>query len=692
MTSGLWLAFAALLPATGALVSLLVPRRVGFAAGTIIAALAGLADLVLGLMLIAGRTMAVTLYRLYPFGPLTVRADGLSGLLLVLSGVLVFAIAVYAWGYMPPFGNQALRAYGLLVHLLLLAILGIVVAGDVLLFVVAWEVMAITSYLLTTLGADQDDADAGFLMLAISQAGTVAFLIAFLLISASAHTLQFAGMHVPLSAGVHTAAFLLFLFGFGTKAGVIPFHIWQPPAYAAAPGPVSAILSGILVNLGVYGIVRFAIVLLRPWPLWWGIAVASVGAISALLGILYALSERDLKRFLAYSSVENIGIILIGLGTGMVFLTGHLRALAALAFIAALFHTLNHATSKGLLFLCAGSVHWATDGERNMDRLGGLLRRIPWTSALFLVGALSIAAVPPFNGFVSEWLTLESLLQSYRLVDLAAKVWLAGVGAFLALTAGLAVTAFVKAYGISFLGIARSERSAEARPIPDTMRAGMVIAALAAVLLGVLPTAFIPWFGRVAAAIAGPNITGLVVPPVYTHPGQNALLVHLGSGLFRPLVPAQGPTIVPASASFAATTPTFLAVSFIAGIVVVGVITHRLSKRVRQVEVWAGGIDHFTPNYQYTSTGYANPIRIIFGTIYRPGRETRTEVGESEYFRLAVTYRGFVVPFFERRFYPALLAAANALGNGVKVFQSGNVNLYLGYIFAVLVLVLIFVR
>lgn len=684
-----WLGLAALLPLLGMGSALLLP---GLTVQTATAGLAGLADAMLGVRLLDGHPLSLTLYRLHPFGLLTVRADELSGLLVLLTGVLTLGISIYAWGQMRSFGT--LRAYGVLLHLLLLAILGIAVAGDVLLFLLAWEVMAITSYLLTALEGEREAADAGFLMLAMSQVGTVAVLIAFLLVGTATHTLQFAGMHGSLPDGVRNAAFLLFLFGFGVKAGLVPLHIWQPPAYAAAPGPVAAMLAGILVNLGVYGIVRFAIGLLRPWPLWWGLLVAALGAVSALLGILYALSERDLKRFLAYSSVENIGIILIGLGAGMAFASGHIPLLAALAFLAALFHTLNHATSKTLLFLCAGSVQYATHGERNMDRLGGLLRHAPWTAALFLIGSLSIAAVPPFNGFVSEWLTLESLLQSYRLADLAAKVWLAGAGAFLALTAGLAVTAFVKAYGISFLGMARTEQSERTRPVPKPMRWGMLVVGLEAVALGVLPTAFIPWFGRLAATITGPNITNLVVPPVYTQPGRYGLLVHLGSGLFRPLVPAQGPTIIPANAAFAAITPTYLALIFLAGVVVLGAVVWWLSagKRIRQGEVWAGGIEGYTPNYQYTASSFANPIRIIFGMIYRPGKEAETQFQQSQYFRIAVTYHGYVVPFLERRFYPALLRLAEAVGSGIKVFQSGNVNLYLGYIFAVLLFVLVFVR
>ncbi len=563
----------------------------------------------------------------------------------------------------------------------------------------AWESMSIVSYLLVAFEHDdQPAADAGFFMLAMSQLGTGTFLVAFFLLGGPLHTLNFEQMRAGMSAvpeAVRTGAFLFFFFGFGAKAGIVPLHVWLPIAHPAAPSNISALLSAVIINMGVYGIIRFAVEMVGTGPAWWGFTVSAIGGISAILGILYALMERDIKRFLAYSSVENIGIILIGVGASMMYASLHLPVLAALAMIAALFHTVNHAAYKGLLFLGAGAVDSAT-GTRNMDQLGGLIRFMPWTAGLFLIGALSIAALPPFNGFISEWLTLESLIQSFHishlgLHELEWRLGIALVGALLALTAGLAVTAFAKAYGITFLGIRRSSNLDLPGEVRLSMRWGMGFLALEALVLGVLPTTFIPAFARVAATLYGPDIANAVVPPVYAHPQDYALLVHLGGALFRPIVPAPGPIVIPAYASFAAASPTYLAISFLTGVTVVGGIGWLIMRvrAARQAEVWAGGIEVYSSNYQYTSSSYANPIRIIFGMIYRPRKEAQTRFASSRYFRLAVDYRASVVPFFEQYAYPAVVKPLTQLAKDVSVVQSGSINLYLLYFLGILIIALL---
>lgn len=693
------LATGALLSVIGAVLALVLRGRGSLLISCVASVVAGVANSVAGIALVTVHTtVRHDLWSLYPFGTLQVRADSMSGLFLLIIGALSIGIAVYSWGYMAPFGDASLRLYGFLLQLLVLACIGIVIANDLLLFMIAWEAMSILSYLLAALGTqDRSRVDSAFFMLAMSQIGTAAFLLAFLLLESSTHAFGFEQIQSNISAvslAVRSGAFLLFFFGFGTKAGIVPFQGWLPRAYAAAPSNVSAVLSAILVNMGVYGIIRFAVQLVGVGPTWWGFVVAGIGSLSAILGILYALMERDLKRFLAYSSVENIGIIMIGVGASMVFASAHLHVLAALALIAALFHTLNHATSKGLLFLGVGAIDRATAGQRNMDRLGGLIRVMPWSAGFFLIGALSIAAIPPFNGFISEWLTLESLLQSFHLADIGAKVGMAIAGVFLALTAGLAVTAFVKAFGISFLGMTREEDLAGAREAPRSMRWGMGIVAFEAVALGVLPTSFIPWFARAAAGTYGPNITDSVVPPVYAHPAQNAFLVHLGGALFQWIVPARGPIVLPGYASFAAASPTYLAICFLIGIPVLWLIGRwiRHAQSARVTEVWAGGIQHMSPNYQYTSSSYANPIRIIFGMIFQPGKQAETQFEASEYFRISVSYRAYVVPFFERYVYPAVISLVLRLAYAAKIIQSGSVNLYLAYTFVILIVILVAVR
>lgn len=692
------LAVVVALYVVASLLAIVLPVFRGLAVTCALSVVAGIVMAGVGIGLVTSHEiLRISLYRLQLLDTLQLRVDAFSGLFLILIGAISAGIAIYSWGYMQRFAAVSVRLYNALSPLLLLSLLGIVTANDLALFLIAWEGMSILSYILTALDTtNQRSANGGFLMLAMSQVGTAAFLTAFLLVGGATHALGFDAMRAvsgSLVGPVRDAAFLLFFFGFGTKAGIIPLHIWLPPAYTAAPSNVSAVLAGIMVNMGIYGIVRFAVQLLGPGPVWWGFVVVGIGSISALLGILYALMERDIKRFLAYSSVENVGIILVGVGASMVFTVSHLPFLAALALLAAMFHTLNHATSKTLLFLGAGAVSHATGGQRNMDHLGGLIVRMPWTAVLVLIGSLSIAAVPPFNGFISEWLTLETLLQNFHIHVLGSEIGLALAGVFLALTAGLAVTAFAKTFGISFLGTARSEAAEEAREVSGSMRAGMSIVALEALAPGILPSGFIPWLGRVAE-LAGSNVTNAVDPPVYAHPHQYASLVALGGALFRPIVPGPGPIIIPGYASFAAASPTYLAISLLIGVPLAGLVGWWLMRlrSARQAEVWAGGIDTFTPNYQYTSTSYANPIRIIFGTIYRPGKEAETNLGLSRYFRMSVSYRVFVVPFFERRLYPAIIAAVTRIAGLAKGIQSGSINLYLGYIFAILIIVLVAVR
>ena len=682
----------------GTLLAAVLPDTRGLLATAVLTSVAGAADLAAGIVLVSGHdAFTARLYRLYPFGMLTARGDATSGFFLVLIGAVLIGVGIYTWGYMNKFRGANFRPFGMMLQVMMISLLGIVLANDLILFLMAWETMAVLSYLLVAFERDDEQvARAGFLMLAMSEVGSAAFLAAFLLLGSQAHSLSFDAMRAAMpaiSGSVQAAAFLLFFFGFGVKAGIVPLQVWLPVAHPAAPSNVSALLSTVIVSMGLYGIVRFAVQMMGIGPAWWGFVIAGFGALSAILGILYALMERDLKRFLAYSTIENVGIVLIGLGASMVFASSHHDILAALAMIAALFHALNHAVYKALLFCGAGAVDLGAH-VRNMDQLGGLIRRMPWTAALFLIGAVSIAGVAPFAGFISEWLTLESLLQSYVLPDVGSKVGIALVGVVLALTAGLAVTAFVKAFGVSFLGMARTDAAGEAREAPRSMILGMIILAVETLALGFLPTAFIPWFARAAASTYGPNITNAVVPPTYTHPGQNALLIHLGGGLFRWIVPAQGPVVVPAISSFAAASPTLLVIVLTVGVCATGLVVWYLQRvnGARRAEVWAGGITEYTPNYQYTATSYANPIRIIFGMIYQPGRQAETQTERSPYFRMQVNYRVYVTPVFERYVYPAIIGSVRALSTGAKVFQSGSVNVYLAYIFAILVVTLIVIR
>ena len=371
-------------------------------------------------------------------------------------------------------GRYSLRLLGAMLNLFLLTMSLVPCAGNVLTFLLMWEGMSLTSYFLVMTETDEPDTVlAGGWYLAMTHGGLALVLAAFLLLAAGASTTAFGDLRAAaaaLSPATRNAVFCLALLGFGSKAGIIPLHVWLPRAHPAAPSHVSALMSGVMIKLGVYGLLRVGLDLLGGGPAWWGALLIGLGALSAVLGVLYALMENDLKRLLAYSSVENIGLIFIGVGAGFLFLSLGAASAAVLALSAGLYHALNHAAFKGLLFLGAGSVLHATH-TRDMNRLGGLIRRLPWTALCFLTGSLAIAGLPPLNGFVSEWLLFQSLLPGIgSSAPLVAPLMTLAVG-ILALTGGLAAAGFVKAFGITFLAIPRSD-AAEARPRGATVDAG----------------------------------------------------------------------------------------------------------------------------------------------------------------------------------------------------------------------------
>ena len=340
--------------------------------------------------------------------------------------------------------------------------------------------MALTAYCLVSFEHEKAETrNAGVLFFIMSHIGTGCLILGFLLLfqAAGGHSpgdYGFDGFHAlgeKMSPGRRDAAFLLFLFGFGVKAGIVPLHIWLPEAHPVAPSNVSALLSGVLIKTGIYGLTRVLFDFLGTPPNWWGVTVLTIGTISAVLGVLYALMEHDLKRLLAYHSIENIGIILMGLGASLMFLHTNHPVLAALALIAGLYHTINHAIFKALLFLGAGAVLHATH-TRNMEEMGGLIKRMPKTAFFFLIGAVAISALPPLNGFVSEWLTYQSLLQGFGTTDSLVRLMFPLSGAMLALTGALAAACFVKAFGITFLAQPRSEHAAQAHEAAPTMLLG----------------------------------------------------------------------------------------------------------------------------------------------------------------------------------------------------------------------------
>lgn len=593
-------------------------------------------------------------------GTMLLRFHPLAGAFVVLLGLVSIGVGLYQPGY---HRGSASRAYLICFQVALLASLAVLVAGNVPTFLVAWETMALSSFLLVLrLHAREGVTSGAFWFLALSEVGFALVTAALVLLAASTGSLDFAVIAArahEVPDGIRTAAFLLALIGFGFKAGLVPMHVWLPEAHPVAPSDGSAFLSGLIVKLGVYGVLLFVLQLDAVGPTWWGLVVLVLGALSAVIGILYALAERDLKRFLAYSTIENVGIIFTAIGAAMTFRAAGLRGLAALLLIAALFHVGAHGVSKTLLFLEAGVVDHAC-GTRDMDRLGGLNKRMPVTSAITLIGVMGMAALPPFCGFVSEWLIFEGMFQAFRLPQHAVGVLVVAAAATLALTGGSAVAAFVRFFGIPFLGMPRTRRAAEAiedgQPVIGAAFLATVIAALG---IGA-PVALLGLAKTVRAT------TGEWIVP------------HLLPGRL---------TVTPAADNFAAFSPTYLAVFLVlVSLIPIGLCAvSRTPAAKTVVPVWDGGIREFKPRLQYSAMTFSAPTRVMFAGLYRPHvhleRASDDPAGRSG----PVHYESAVTPIFITYLYAPVIRTARWLAKLVRPIQSGDVNLYLLYVFLVVI-------
>jgi hydrogenase-4 component B len=632
------------------------------ALGYLLAAALGLGGAALGAAGALGRTWTVRLPALLPLGGLELAMDPLGGLFLALVSATAVPASIYALGYVR--GD----ARGLPPYLLFLAAMGVVpLAANALTFLLAWELMSLASYALVLHDRrTHESVSAAWVYAVMTHAGLACLLAGMLLLGAWTGSFAFADWRAAapaLGPAARNAAFVLLGLGFATKAGIIPLHVWLPLAHPAAPSHVSALMSGVMIKLGVYGLLRAGLDWLGGGPAWWGVAVMLAGAASAVIGVLYALVDHDLKRLLAFHSIENVGIILIGIGAGLVFRAAGLPDLAVLGLAAGLYHTLNHAAFKALLFLGAGAVLHGT-GTRNMEEMGGLVKRMPWTAACFLVGSAAIAGLPPLNGFVSEWLTFQALLQNLRLahagLNLVFAVGLAG----LALTAGLALACFVKAFGITFLALPRSVAAANAHEANWPMRTGMGLLGLVCVVLGLGPSFMLPVLGRVGAALAG-------APAVPTF--GDRLTVRISGDFASLSMPAVAAALIAAVAL-----P--LAALTLAG----------AGRRRRAYETWGCGRLVQTARMEYTATAFANPFKRVFDFFYRPVKQLDIEVHpESRLFVERIAYENPTRSIFDDWLYRPVLDALHRGARRMRAIQSGSANLYLMYILAALLVLLV---
>ena len=659
-------------------------------------------------VLITGQGISRPLWAVPELTTLTLQIDRLSAVFILVAGLVLCPASIYAAGELKheSFRGRE-RAFTVLLFALYASVVLILIAGDALLFLLGWELMSILCYLLvlTNPGRENGQTGSAYLLLAMGEAGTLAVALGFLMLALGAGSLQFDALKSSASALTGAARwgiFLLTFFGFGVKAGLVPVNSWLQRAYAAAPRAFAPVLAGATLNLGLYGIVRVNADLMPVAQAGAGLIALVVGTASALLGILYANTDNDLKAMLAHSSIENVGIIVAGFGAGMVFVATNHPALAAIAFVAALYHMVNHSLYKALLFVGVGTVETQT-GTRDMDRLGGLIKWMPLAALGFLAGTLSIAALPPFNGFVSEWLTLQVMLRSAELASTGAKIVFALCGALLALTAALAVTCFVKVFAMSFLGMRRLEAERVVSEAPRTALAAMAILAVLCLAFGVLPTYVISLLNPAPTQLAGASALDTLVPPFFVSaeghtglPAQFASEFHdLGARTGESVLPGQGLVVLHRGGAqnpvvFAMSTSYALLV--LVGLLLLTYVLIRLwltrtRRRVRQ-ERWDGGVRRLLPEMTYTATGFSNPVRVIFDAIFRPTTVEDTRETVAEHFRMAIRREKERVHMVDRLVFQPVRSATLLFARILAGMHHGRINAYVTYAFVALLIVL----
>ncbi len=631
-------------------------------------ALLGAVGLALGLSVIFGETRHLRIDWLLPMVGVRFDLDPLGGVFIAVTGAVSIAVGIYAVGYAKR-GHWA-RFPLIILPLFVAGMLLVPAAGSVTTFLLAWELMAATSLALV-LSEHRRAAvrSAGVFYAVMTQLGFVAILLALVLLSAAGGADAFetiAARADDLSSGTKTAVFVLTLMGFGSKASLLPLHAWLPRAHPEAPSPVSALMSAAMVNMGIYGIIRIDLQILGPGPHWWGLTLMIVGAMSAVFGVLQASVATDLKRLLAYSTTENMGLITLALGAAALLSSSGAPNVAAIAMTAALLHILAHAAFKTLGFLAAGSV-LASTGLRDLDKLGGLARRMPATTVLFGIAALGASGLPLGAGFVSEWLLLQSLIHSPHdgntLLALAMPL---SVGA-VALTTGLGIAAMVKVFGVGFLARPRSKAAENAKESPTSMLLGMAVAATACVVFAVAPFLFGPTLGHVLA----------VLPTV----GGDAAGPQLGTMLRLPGIEG---SMAPGLIAVALIVATLLALALARW-----GAWHRPAAAVSPL--WACGADSLSPRMQYTATSFAEPLQRVFDDVLRPDTDVEiTHFAESQYIVQTITYRSRQADPVEERFYTPVIRAVTIWAQWVRRAHTGSVHLYLTYgAFGLLVVLLV---
>lgn len=621
------------------------------------------------------KPLSLMVPNIIPFFNLEIFVDGISAFFMLVIGIVSFAVSLYSMGYSKEYEvKKKISAFGFLFNIFILSMILVTASNNAFFFLVFWELMSLVSFFLVIYDHDKEEnLKSGMTYLIMTHFGTAFIFASFLLgyIQTGSFSFDsFRNSSTTFPLLIKNLVFVFAFIGFGTKAGMIPLHGWLPKAHPSAPSNVSALMSAVMIKIGIYGMIRtifdFSGFGMSPDFAWWGMLLVAGGSASALIGVLYAVVEHDIKRALAFHSIENIGIILIGLGLSVVFASFHLVALSVLTLVASMYHTINHAVFKGLLFMGAGSVVSATK-TKNVEDLGGLIKQMPWTALLFLIGAISIAGLPPFNGFISEWLTMQSLLSSYQIPSTILQISIAFASLPFALTIGIAAATFVKLFGMTFLSKARSKHAMNIKEVPHSMILGMSILAAICVLLGVIPFLGISLIS-----------TAFHLSPQPSSP-FDAMTVQNRSGM-----------------NFASLSmPIVIIIISSVAIAIFGFI-RVLSGHTRKTTygTWDCGFGSLNSRMEYTATSLSQPIRAVFKVFFKPHNQIEREPFREKNLYMLKTIKIETVTknIFEDMLYLPIVSSFVFFFDKIRRLQTGKINAYLLYMMITIVLLLLFVR
>lgn len=672
--SGLFLTAIVLL-LTGAAASLAFRRgRMGSIASFVPAFGASVLLIAFSVMVITSQSKLQTsdaFWSSIPELSIDLYVDGMSAFFLLILGLVTLAVSIYSIGYRSHY-NRDSRSLGFLFNLFVLSMVIVIASNSVFSFLIFWELMSLSSFFLVIYEHEEElNIRSGMMYLIMTHIGTAFILASFLALFVQTGSLSFDSFRnhaLPMPHYIRDIAFILAFIGFGAKAGLVPLHIWLPKAHPSAPSNISALMSAVMVKVAIYGLVRTTFDFAAPSTaedVWWGVTLIIAGSASSIIGILYAAVENDIKRALAYSTIENVGVIVLGIGISAVFQSFNLTSLAAFALLASMYHSLNHATFKSLLFMGAGSVVFSTH-TKNIEKLGGLIKKMPWTALLFLIGAIAISGLPPLNGFVSEWLLLQSFLSSYHIPSLALQVLISLAGVVIALTIGLTLATFVKIFGITFLARPRSEAAKSSHEVPRTMLAGMAMTAAMCVILGIMPV--------IATSLISNSF-------------------RLDSNQLPQTLSPFAALAAPAGASSNMSPGSLALMLGCVGAFAIGVFSIGGRKTTRRIySTWDCGFEGLNERMQYTASALSQPIRVIFRTLYKPYSDSEVSYfsESNHYLKKNARVEVYTRDLFDELFYRPVTRATIAVLDAVRKMQTGKINAYLMYIMIALIALLVY--